>query len=501
MQVIVKENQDDHQKMQLVFKDHNSFNGVEEPVKSHALIGRGKDSFFLVAQDQEDNPALFRDTRKVLNQVSSKMKKPIKMPAPKLPSFPNYPVQMKEIQPDSPLTFHLAFGTDFEPSLTTTTTPSTTPSSTTTTLAKRPKLKVSPPDVDALVSQFYSSSSSKKPQKRQQVTFHNLPKNHPLERVLPPSARVVGIQPLRKIPLSNRSKTPEIMTLGDFLQKFPNMEKMRSASIVPVPVTDEKHIKMIELLAAHPTAQVPHKVPGGELDEMFKELEQLISKRAERKISFTFSHDHDHDHDHHDNHKKESSHNGNQGLAVRPRGGHPGPRFMNTIKPSEETTSTPLLEFGFKPIITSPKPALTTTTRPQITSSRFRFSSFDDIIDETDTLVAPRLPRQPSDELNNEISDAFFFTTTPKPTTSSFLLATPNTANPDLSSIKPGVFDMRKFFFIPTKQLQSNGLTQSNHNAERRVHNQYNNNHPRPPQHQFFKYIKQRQQQHRFFGG
>ena len=42
---------------------------------------------------------------------------------------------------------------------------------------------------------------------------------------------------------------PEIMTLKDFLRKYPNMEKMRHTAIVPVPISDAKHIEMIEKLA------------------------------------------------------------------------------------------------------------------------------------------------------------------------------------------------------------------------------------------------------------
>ena len=89
------------------------------------------------------------------------------------------------------------------------------------------------------------------------------------------------------------------MTLGDFLAKFPTMEKMRSTSIVPVPVTDEKHIRMIERLAAARARKDQRKHSANDLDEMFKELEQLISKRAERKISFTHG-----KHNHHHHHKK-----------------------------------------------------------------------------------------------------------------------------------------------------------------------------------------------------
>ena len=185
---------------------------------------------------------------------------------------------------------------------------------------------------------------------------------------------------------------------------------------------------------------------------------------------------------------------------------------------------TPQLEFGFKPIISS-----TSTSKPSApftfssgsilntksksssafsapgASSRFKFSSFDHIIDETDTLVAPRLPRQPGfssnghhDKFqiqNNEINidhDAFFFTTTPKPTTLGGTNSGSGGANShsggssnlEIHKIKPGIFDMRKFFFIPTspKKIHVNnnniglggggggGHPQGPGQAERRVH-------------------------------
>ncbi len=106
------------------------------------------------------------------------------------------------------------------------------------------------------------------------------------------------------------------------------MEKMKSTSIVPVPVTEAKHLRMIELLSnsasrgnshsnnpkpgqkqsleqaldkKHPNPFPPFTFEDNkaDLDEMFKELEQLISKRAERKISFVNSQHHGllhHDH-------------------------------------------------------------------------------------------------------------------------------------------------------------------------------------------------------------
>ena len=81
MQVIVKEEpvqRNDNHRMQLVFqnRDHNSFSSSSEAQKSHnlALKGRGKDSFFLLAQDT-DSASVIRDSRrvptKILKQVSS----------------------------------------------------------------------------------------------------------------------------------------------------------------------------------------------------------------------------------------------------------------------------------------------------------------------------------------------------------------------------------------------------------------------------------------------
>ena len=145
-----------------------------------------------------------------------------------LPQFPNYPVRVKNNQ--DPISFHQAYGTDFDQFRSTgvTTTPRiiTTTSTTTTTTTNAPLTFVAPPRIDAPVSKFYSN--------RRKTSFHNkLPHNHPLRQVLPPNARVVGVQPLRKIALSNRSQKPEIMTLNDFLRKYPTMEKMRSTAIVP----------------------------------------------------------------------------------------------------------------------------------------------------------------------------------------------------------------------------------------------------------------------------
>ena len=307
----------ENQRMQLVFKQ-NHHHDVQHH-HSSLLKGRGKDTFFLVAQD-EDTPEIIRDSRKVpkniLNQVSSLPPKRIK--SSKLPSFPNYPVKMVGKTAEERLSFHQAYGTDFDrfrrrPQTTTTKKPLTT-----TTTTKKPSFILTPPDLNAPVAKFYKKRKPKRPKKprRKSGKKHRLPHNHPLSQVLPPSARVVGIQPLRKIPLSNRDKNAEIMTLGDFLAKFPTMEKMRSASIVPVPVTDEKHIRMIERLAAN-RLKDRSKHQHSDLDEMFKELEQLISKRAERKISFTHKHSHSHNHHHHPHSNKHEESTGKLFIMVQ----------------------------------------------------------------------------------------------------------------------------------------------------------------------------------------
>ena len=214
-------------------------------------------------------------------------------------------------------------------------------------------------------------------------------------------------------------------------------------------------------------------------------------------------------------------------------------QFVFSSKTTQQSplNLTPQLEFGFKPIISSTstsKPAAAvpftfssgTNTRTENAgkfksssssafsapgaSSRFKFSSFDHIIDETDTLVAPRLPRQPgfsisqthnnkfqfqSNEINIDHHDAFFFTTTPKPTTTLGGAQTGNSHSSggggsgsgssslnEIHKIKPGIFDMRKFFFIPQKtkklHVSNNNLggppgghqLQGPGQAERRVH-------------------------------
>ena len=176
MQVVVRkdspiteiERNRENQRMQLVFKQQqNHHDSFDRPTKSKSkslLKGRGKDTFFLVAQD-EDTPEVIRDSRKVpknvLNQVL-KQKQP-KKPFIKsfqsskntiVPTFPNYPVHTIGKSADDRLTFHQIYGTDFErlngrPSTTTTLQP-IVPSTT-----KKPSFILTPPELNAPVAKFY----------------------------------------------------------------------------------------------------------------------------------------------------------------------------------------------------------------------------------------------------------------------------------------------------------------------------------------------------------
>ena len=129
---------------------HNSFssNQPEQKTRENSnqdslKAGRGKDSFFLLAQDT-DSPEVIRDSRRVLpskilkqanESAAGKFKKG------QFPSFPNYPVRIKDVK--GPFSFHQAYGTDFGQVKSLKTTPSprrptTTTRRTTTTTTKTP---------------------------------------------------------------------------------------------------------------------------------------------------------------------------------------------------------------------------------------------------------------------------------------------------------------------------------------------------------------------------
>ena len=167
------------------------------------------------------------------------------------------------------------------------------------------------------------------------VKSYRLPSSHPLRSIIPKSARVVGIQSIKRNKgwlqgVNRHDKPPHIMSVEDFLKMYPNMKNIRGA--IPVPLSEKKHIRMIELLAAqskaknevgkksvgfkndyndivhNPKRQILHNgkiashnpsrknqeqsrtipthlpIKKSNFDEMLKELEKIIEERAEKRV-------------------------------------------------------------------------------------------------------------------------------------------------------------------------------------------------------------------------
>jgi hypothetical protein len=288
---------------------------------------------------------------------------------------------------------------------------------------------------------------SKKERRKPFFKRYHLPSTHPLRSILPKTARVVGIQSIKRNKawlqgVNRHDRRHHIMTVEEFLKMYPNMKNIRGA--IPVPVSEKKHIRMIELLASqskdysgknnvglngnnnnfvestfHPKRQISqnsvHLNPGlstsyekselrvepenkgTNLDDMLKELDKLIAERAEKRVihfrplksetssntKFISPQENFILHDDPFRHDKEEENRNHNVVTIRPRGEGPSVRFTSTSKPSfsslvsfgnhEERFSTipsspkttsptpfndfelsPKLEFGFKPIKTSP---------------------------------------------------------------------------------------------------------------------------------------------------
>ena len=153
MQLVLKNKSHSKQKQQKTRENSNSFSSNNQPEQKTRensnnniqglKFGRGKDSFFLLAQDT-DSPEVIRDSRRVLPSKILKQANEIsagKFKKGQFPSFPNYPVRIKDVK--GPFSFHQAYGTDFGQvkSLKTTPSPSrrrptTTTRGTTTTRSK-----------------------------------------------------------------------------------------------------------------------------------------------------------------------------------------------------------------------------------------------------------------------------------------------------------------------------------------------------------------------------
>ena len=454
---------------------------------------------------------------------------------------------------------------------------------------------------------LYTKKKRRKPDYKKQTTLkkpyfksYRLPSTHPLRSIIPKTARVVGIQSIKRNKawlqgVNRHDRRPHIMTVEDFLKMYPNMNNIRGA--IPVPISDKKHIRMIELLAAQPkenvksypgvetnhigtpnhpkrqikpnsvvsTTNAPYfktieesrstinsKSKNTNLEDMLKELEMLIAERAEKRVihfrslkssspvgneliseqeNFLFPND-----IHHLKHLKKHRSNESRIFTtavppIRPRGEGPSLRFTSTSIPTTESTLSytasdikiptkttdfatnttsrkkkisPKLEFGFKPITTSPAFFFTTTTTTApVRNSTFLFETSNDIGDSLITklkspdpyqtmfdsingisqdsklnfpsryprLIPPKSKVKQKKKSNNipintfassdsykskplvrenfdTVSDPFFFTTT---TTAKPIVFSQKDLSFPTSGISSTLFDMRKFFFIPKK--------------------------------------------------
>ena len=341
---------------------HHNFNDAKNTIESEVLSG---------ARDLEKN----RNSRRIVSgsgQDSTMF-------------FPNFPPQeihtRKPVVPTTrPVTIHL---------------PKAEVKSLPTPYSLQAFLR--PPYKNAPVANFRQRQNSKKHRDESL-----LPARHPLTRVLPSRARVVGIKPLRSIPLSNRQNHPDLLTLSEFLNRFPEMNHVRA---IPIEV-EGRDADMIEHLARGNI----HSKYKKKRKNLLEKLEAIISSsRESRKISPAATIKH---------------------IPVQPRGKEPSQSIKNLRVNAEQpesfagearsTLKIPELEFGFVPL--------------------------------TSSATAKAVPVTPSSAIDggsrNESSTedgAFFFTTTEAPSTDNEKPVKGKKKKSKLSSL----FDMRNLFYIP----------------------------------------------------
>lgn len=131
---------------------------------------------------------------------------------------------------------------------TTTETPTTTTpvflyiTESSTTEASRPRVNEEIDLIENFVHEEEAATTTKSPKKIKNKKIEFLPLDHPLRHVIPPQARIVGVQP------ESSFLNPHVMTLGQFLEASKNMDKIHA---IRVPLDDKKHIQMIERLAGN----------------------------------------------------------------------------------------------------------------------------------------------------------------------------------------------------------------------------------------------------------
>ena len=315
---------------------------------------------------------------------------------------------------------------------------------------------------------------SKKERRKTYFKRYHLPSTHPLRSILPKTARVVGIQSIKRKKawlqgVNRHDKRPHIMTVEDFLKMYPNMKNIRGA--IPVPVSEKKHIRMIELLASqskdysgknkglnvdhngntnnfvestfHPKRQIsqnsvlPNPVPstsyeGAELrvepknketnlDDMLKELEKLIAERAEKRVI------------HFRPLKPETSSNNKFISAQENFILHDDPLRHEKEEENRNHKVTPVVTI--RPRGEGPSVRFTSTTKPSF-SSLVSFSNHEDKISTTPTSPITTSPTPFNTPNDFELSPKLEFGFKPIITAPSFsfsaptLAATVNNTNP-----------------------------------------------------------------------
>ena len=326
---------------------------------------------------------------------------------------------------------------------------------------------LTPPDANARFASYNSKPASLQDElKITSVHEHNweltsdptprrkkkLPHTHPFRRILPKRARIVGVKSKNK-PVFRKPKHHGVMTVEEFLERYPDSNQVQGA--IPVPLLEPKHVRMVEFLA---TSRPPRKSSNKRQIHDHKKLDDMIDQ-LEKLIAF---------------HQHQEAIPLADSLLVKPRGSGPSFRFAKTTESPKKLTrgfrKTPKLEFGFRPIIgktpevelllnltTTPAPTTTTTTASTTAATPttrlptlLHPDPFQTNFDDYNALRFPRLISKPAkskpDFLRpNPRPDAFFFTTTSPPDTDNSIDTEDDTAG------LTALFDMRKFFFIPTK--------------------------------------------------
>jgi hypothetical protein len=250
-----------------------------------------------------------------------------------------------------------------------------------------------------------------------------VPPPHPLTHILPTSARVLGVAPAAR--LQNQHGNHPVMSLEKFIREFSAMENVR-----PVP---------FEVRPGSRESDVIGKLAKGERGEkLVEELDELIARRTARKT----------------NKRKQRKQQNifSQRLRVKPRGGKP--RFFTSdglIEDLDRVAATPT---------TAPwRPPTPRSQRPQQRLRPPQQQSFN-----------PRL------EFGfRPLGDSpFFFTTTPSPAAKVFedsneidqsravwpasVASAPPARTVDaVRKVKSAQFDMRNLFFIPSDKKSNSG--------------------------------------------